>query len=147
MVQLFGSRPGNAVTAVPYDFVNIVNYIKDYPRVVEQLKSNGGALSLVTQDFQYNIKNAPLNAYVEYYKVKNDGLNITLLQDTVVGKEKAVRVESNVPHNYLKIVEHLVQHNDKAYYLEYVANIKDYNTYLPEFEAIVKSFRFKDYTQ
>ncbi|HEX7274264.1 MAG TPA: hypothetical protein VF248_01490 [Nitrososphaeraceae archaeon] len=142
--QLFGSGPGNAVISVPYDFVQIVNYINDNPKVLEQLKNYGGAMSLVTQDFKYTVENRPLNDYLEYYKVSNDAFNITSILDTEVSMEKAVRIESIVPHNNLKITEYLVLHNDKAYYLQYVANLKDYDTYLTEFEAMVKSFKFKD---
>lgn len=142
--QLFGSGPGNAVISVPYDFVQIVNYINDNPKVLEQLKNYGGAMSLVTQDFKYTVENRPLNDYLEYYKVSNDAFNITSILDTEVSTEKAVRIESIVPHNNLKITEYLVLHNDKAYYLQYVANLKDYDTYLTEFETMVKSFKFKD---
>lgn len=85
-----------------------------------------------------------LEDYVEYYKHDFQGLNITLLQDTTVGKENAVRSEAKVPYANFRILQYLVLHNDKAYYLQYVANNQDYDKFLPEFEALVESFRFNE---
>lgn len=33
-------------------------------------------------------------------------------------------------------------HGNQPYYIEYMANEKDYQKYLPQFEQIVKSFKF-----
>lgn len=88
-----------------------MNFINDYPKVLDQL-NYGGALSLVTQDFKYTVDNTPLNDYLEYYRVSNDAFNITFIPDTEVSAEKAVRIESIAPHSNLKITEYLVLHND-----------------------------------
>ena len=37
-----------------------------------------------------------------------------------------------------------MMHNEIPYYLEYKANVKDFEKYLPEFEQIVTTFRFVD---
>ena len=70
--------------------------------------------------------------------------NITSEQDTIVGKEKAVRLEGNLTSMNITGVTYVVLHDQDAYYLLYAANVNDYHKYLPEFEAMVKSFRFEN---
>jgi len=36
----------------------------------------------------------------------------------------------------------LVLHDKDPYYLEYIANTKDFQKYLPQFEQMIKTFKF-----
>jgi hypothetical protein len=44
--------------------------------------------------------------------------------------------------NSIKFLEYMLMHGNQPYYIEYMANEKDYEKYLPQFEQIVKSFKF-----
>ena len=37
---------------------------------------------------------------------------------------------------------YFVMHDDQPYYLNYIANAKDFEKYLPEFEQMLKTFKF-----
>ena len=39
-------------------------------------------------------------------------------------------------------MSYFVMHDDQPYYLNYIANAKDFEKYLPQFEQMVKSFKF-----
>jgi len=39
-------------------------------------------------------------------------------------------------------VAYLVLHDKVPYYLEYIANTKDFQKYLPQFEQMIKTFKF-----
>ena len=92
------------------------------------------------------LKNAALESYVKY-QINNFGIpNITSQQYTTVRNEKSVRIDANGSAWYpnAKIVLYLVMHDKVQYTISYSANVKNYEKYLPEFEKMVKSFRFVD---
>ena len=68
------------------------------------------------------------------------------MDNGTIGKQKAVKISANGTNEYgnLRKVEYLLLHDKDAYMLQYIANSKDYDKYLPEFEQMVKSFRFKN---
>jgi hypothetical protein len=103
-----------------------------------------GVYSTVREDTRYSIKNAPLDLYVKHRINTLSSVNFTSQQDAIIGNEKAVRIEGNGINKLmsLKYLAYLVMHDKNAYYLEYIANVKDYEKYLPEFEQMTKSFRF-----
>lgn len=105
-----------------------------------------GAYSELSQDTDYSIKNAPLATYVEYTKDNYPLLNYTSQQDTIVGKEKAVRIEGSKTDmsGNLSMLDYLVLHNNEPYHFRYMANVNDYDEYLPEFEAMVRSVTFNN---
>ena len=39
-------------------------------------------------------------------------------------------------------MQYLAWHDKKPYALAYMANVKDYEKYLPQFELMVKTFKF-----
>jgi len=103
----------------------------------------GGAFANFVQDTDYP-KNAPLESYVKYQIDNNYILNITSQQYTTVGKEKSVRIYANeMPYfRNVSVVLYLVMHDKDPYLIEYWANSKNFEKYLPELEQIVKSLRF-----
>jgi len=65
-------------------------------------------------------------------------------QDTIVSNEKASSIEGNginktMNKNVIYLVN-LVLHDEDPYYLEYIANTKDFQKYLPQFEQMLKIF-------
>ena len=105
---------------------------------------NGTAAILFAEDSDYTVKNAPPELYVKFRMNKDDSLNVTSQQDTMVGKEKAVRIEGtkNDTAGPLKFLEYLLTHNNEPYIIRYIAGTNDFGKYLPEFELMVKSFTF-----
>jgi len=144
MASLFGIGPSNQIIIVPSQFDNILfNSNKDGTLIYEKIYDSG-AFSQFTQDNDYYIKNAPLTTYIKYLASKYPYLNITSQQDSIVGKEKAVKIEGSDNSGTIKLVIYLILHDKEAYNLDYVANVNDFDKYLSEFEEMIKSFRFND---
>ena len=138
------SGPVNLLTLAPADFAESLVVNKDNQSAYGKM-FNGGAYSTLRQDADYSNENATLEAYVEY-RINSiiPGVNLTSQQDTIVGNEKAVRIEG-IGMNKLKnlnYVAYLVLHDNEPYYLEYIANVKDFQKYLPQFEEMLKTFKF-----
>lgn len=137
-----GFGPGNSILLTPNEFSDILlNF--DFQKYSEKIQE-GRLSARFAQDTDYRIKNAPLESYVKYQIINYGIQNITSQQYTTVGKEKAVRITANEPIGYgdSKIVLYLVMHDKQPYDINYIASPKNYDKYLPEFEQMVKSFRF-----
>ena len=136
--------PVNLLTLAPADFAESLVVNKDKQSAYEKM-FNGGAYSTLRQDIDYSAENSTLQGYVEH-RINSiiAGVNLTSQRDTVVGNEKAVRIEGIGINklNNLKYVAYLVLHNNEPYYLEYVANVNDFQKYLPQFEQMIKTFKF-----
>ena len=108
--------------------------------------NNVSAAIVFAKDQDYSVKNAPLDLYVKFRMNKDDSFNVTSQKNTIVANEIAVRLEGN--ENYIstqaRILDYLVLHNNEPYHIRYKANVNDYDKYLSDFEAMVKSFTFKD---
>lgn len=136
--------PVNLLTLAPADFAESLVVNKDKGSAYEKM-FNGGAYSTLRQDIDYSTDNASLEAYVQH-RINSiiPGVNLTSQQDTIVGNEKAVRIEGIGINKLMNLnyVAYLVLHDKDPYYLEYIANVKDFQKYLPEFEQIIKTFKF-----
>lgn len=134
----------NLVVLAPADFAEtlVVNKDKESPYAN---MFNGGAYSTFRQDTDYSNKNSTLEAYVKH-RINSiiRGVNLTSQQDSTVGNENAVRIEGNGIFKLmnLKYVAYLVLHDKDPYYLEYIANTKDFQKYLPQFVQMVKTLKF-----
>ncbi len=138
------SGPINLLALAPADFAE--SFVVNKDKVSPYAKMfNGGAYSTFRQDTDYSNINSTLEAYVKH-RINSliGGVNLTSQQDTIVGNEKAVRIEGTGIYKLvnLKYVAHLVLHDKDPYYLEYIANVKDFQKYLPEYEQIVKTLKF-----
>ena len=144
MAESSTKTPINLVALAPADFAEtlVVNKDKESPYAN---MFNGGAYSTFRQDTDYSIKNSTLEAYVKH-RINSliRGVNLTSQQDSTVGNEGAVRIEGNGIFKLmnLKYVAYLVLHDKDPYYLEYIANTKDFQKYLPQFEQMLKSLKF-----
>jgi hypothetical protein len=142
----YAERSNNLLALTPGNFADLLIRNEEDEQSPYGRMFDGGAYSTFRQDTRYSIKNAPLDLYVKHrINTLNSAVNFTTQQDAIIGNEKGVRIEGNGINKImgLKYVAYLTLHDKNAYYLEYIANVKDYGKYLPEFEQLVKSFRFK----
>ena len=66
------------------------------------------------------------------------------MHDSIVGKEKAVKIEGSDNSSTIRLVIYLIVHDKDAYNLHYVAHVNHFGKYLPDFEEMIKSFKFND---
>jgi hypothetical protein len=102
-----------------------------------------GAFALIALDTDYPFRNVPLEIYTQY----NNNLSkvkIFSQENATVGGEKAVKIHRTPRHNStnMEVVEYYVVHEGKPYYIQYGANLKHFQKYLPQFEQMVKTFKF-----
>ena len=129
----------SSVVLVPSKFADLLIQDKGNIEI-----GNGTAAILFAEDSDYTVKNAPPELYVKFRMNKDDSLNVTSQQDTLVGKEKAVRIDGtkNDTAGPLKVSEYLLTHNNEPYIIRYIASTNDFKKYLPDFELMVRSFMF-----
>ena len=112
----------------------------------------GGFMVELAPDFNFPIKNPPLDTYVKLI-LNRDGFSPSRYENATIGGERAIKIYSNrsdlgnpneMPDvtNSLNGLGYYVIHHDNPYYLNYIANAKDYQKYLPQFEQMVKTFKF-----
>jgi hypothetical protein len=114
--------------------------------------NEGGVVAELAPDRNFPIKNAPLETYVKRTLRFANTSALTYENATIEG-ERAIKVYVNgmdlastsiMPNitSSVNTISYYVMHHDQPYYLSYVANTKDYQKYLPQFEQMVKSFKF-----
>lgn len=129
----------SSVVLVPAKFADLLIQDKGNIEI-----GNGTAAILFAEDSDYTVKNAPPELYVKFRMNKDDSLNVTSQQDTIVGNEKAVRIDGTKSDatGPLKVSEYLLTHNNDPYIIRYIASTNDFEKYLPDFELMVRSFMF-----
>jgi hypothetical protein len=111
-----------------------------------------GVMMELAPDPRFPIKNAPVEIYAKYASKYTNNLFPTY-ENATVGGERAIRVFVNSTDVASKLgmnnvtvsvvgVSYNVMHDDQPYFLNFMANEKDYQKYLPQFEQMVKSFKF-----
>ena len=137
--HVLGVSSYSSVALVPAKFAELL--IQDKGDIA---MGNGTAAILFAEDTDYTVKNAPPELYVKFRTNKDETLNVTSQQDTTVGKEKAVRIEAikNDTVGNIKLLEYLLIHNNEPFIIRYIASPNDFERYLPDFELMVKSFKF-----
>jgi hypothetical protein len=83
---------------------------------------------------------------VKYKIDRQDGMQVTSKQNGTIDNETAVKIYGDGIKSFsgIKIVEYMIWHDKKPYFIRYLANVKDFEKYLPEFEQILKTFKFVD---
>jgi hypothetical protein len=129
----------SSVVLVPAKFADLL--IQDKGDIA---MGNGTAAILFAEDSDYTVKNAPPELYLKFRMNKDDSLNVTSRQDTMVGNEKAVKIEGikNDQAGPLKVSEYLFTHKNEPYIIRYIASANDFEKYLPDFQMMVRSFVF-----
>lgn len=133
----------SVVALTPNEFgVLLVNHSE--PLIVK-MKDKGAFVSF-EQDTNFPIKNAGFDVYVQYKIDRQDGMNVTSKENVTLDDEPAVNIHGDGIKSFsgIKFAEFILMHNEQPYFIAYMANVKDFEKYLPEFEQIVKSFKFVD---
>ncbi len=143
MADLLGRGPVNMLVMAPVEFADLLSQSDEGQG--DRMRQSGSALANFMQDTTYNLKNAPLEAYVKH-RVDQliDTFNVTSTYNGTIGKEDAIKLTKNGTgdQSNQRVVEYLVLHDKEPYVLTYSADAKNFDKYLPEFEKMVKSFRF-----
>jgi hypothetical protein len=144
MATLLGREPINDVFLTPSEFGELLVQNKENGLTIIEQMSNGGAFAEFNQDQDYPIKNAPLGAYVKHI-VSESNYNVTLQENVTVNRVKAIKVFANGTNEFsnIKFIEYLLIHDKDPYHISYMAHVKDFDKYLPDFEQMVKSFRIE----
>lgn len=128
------------VLFTPSQFSELLINYSDFDK---QMKDEG-ALVRVQKDWFYPIENTPFDTYVKWKIAENSGIHVTSMQNVTLSGEPGVKIYGDGidPFNGIKFVQYLVWHDEEPYFLEYMANQKDYQKYLPQFEQMIKTFKF-----
>jgi hypothetical protein len=102
-----------------------------------------GAYSVFEQDISYPFRNVPLNIYAQYNLNLSEVKVLSQANATIDGEE-SVRIHRTPRDNSsnVQVVDYYTVHDGKPYFIQYVANVKNFQKYLPQFEQMVKSFKF-----
>lgn len=119
-------------------------FLHNQSKPLVEIMKQEGALVMLAYDRAYAIKSAPFDAYVKYKISEQNGANVTSKQNATIDNKPAVVIQGDglEAFNGIKFLEYMLMHGNQPYYIEYMANEKDYQKYLPQFEQIVKSFKF-----
>lgn len=114
--------------------------------------TDGAVRAELAPDPRFPLKNAPVEIYANHTLKVVRGLYPTY-ENATIGGERAIRVfvnstdvasklgKTDIPISLLT-VSYLVIHDDQPYFLNYMANAKNYQKYLPQFEQMVRTFKF-----
>ena len=133
----------SVVALTPSEFgVLLVNHSKP----LNETMRDEGAFASFEQERNFPIKNAGLDVYVKYMIDRQDGMNVTSKENVTLDNEVAIEIQGDGLKSFsdIKFVQYMLMHNEQPYFLAYMANVKDFEKYLPEFEEIVKSLKFVD---
>ncbi len=128
-------------TLTPTEFAA---FLVNHSEPLNEKMKVGGAFASFKQDSSYGIKNAPFDVYVRDKIDQQDGMKVTSKENGTIDNEVAVRILGDGINSFsgIKFVQYLVWHDKKPYALAYMANVKDYEKYLPQFELMVKTLKF-----
>jgi hypothetical protein len=139
--HMLGIASYTSVVLVPVNFAELLIQEKGDIAI-----GNGTSAIVFAKASDYSVKNAPLDLYVKYRMSEDDSLNVMSRQDTIVGKEKAVRIDGskNDTSGNTRLLEYLLLHKNEPYVLRFIAGGSEFERYLPEFELMVKGFTFRE---
>jgi hypothetical protein len=131
---------GSYLDLVPVEFSEfLVNTSKE---ITGESIQNGGAYSIMSLDTQYPYRNVPLQIYTQY-SMNVSEVKIFSIQNTTVDGEPAVKVHRGPRNNFTnKVLDYYIVHKGNPYTLQFAANVKDFQRYLPQFEQMVNTFKF-----
>jgi hypothetical protein len=132
------------------EFANLLSANKPAESLLDVVQR--GVLLELGIDEDFRAGNASFEKYVKYF-LSNANDEDVILQNASIGGERAIRVfingtetgKSSPMKNVtgsINSISYLFFHRDAPHYIYYITNEKDFKNYLPEFEQIVKTFRF-----
>jgi len=111
----------------------------------QKLFQNVGASSIMTLDSAYLFRNVPLEIYSPSHINQSGGDKILSKENSTIDGERALKIHKTARTNLTNIYESMTYytiHDGNPYYLTYYAKVKDFQKYLPQFEQMVKTFKF-----
>ena len=145
MAELIGFGPKDSVFLIPTEVVVSISNLNT--SAVEnksaEIMKQGLVVSVFAQYSDYPLKNAPLEVLLK--NITNQiPHQITSRQNLTIDNETAVKIYADGVNDMsgTKFVEYYIMHDKEPYSILYLANAKDFEKYLPEFEQIVKTFKF-----
>jgi hypothetical protein len=104
---------------------------------------NEGAFSLMGVDTNYPFRNVPLEIYTQASLNQSD-VKIFSKENTTIDGEPAAKIHRTGRNNMtdIEVTEYYVVHEGKPFFIQYGSNIQFYQKYLPQFEQMVKTFKF-----
>ena len=141
VAKILGFGPNNMIALTPNEFGE---FFLNQTKPLSEMMENEGAFSSFQQKADYPIKNAPLDLFVKYEIFKHNELKVVTRENATIDNEPAVKIFSDgiKSSNGINFVEYFVMHNKEPYYISFAANVKDFQKYLPQFEQMVKTFKF-----
>lgn len=120
------------------------DFLINQSQPLKEKMKDGGAFASFKQDSSYGIKNGPFDLYVKDKIDQQDGMKVTSNENGTIDNEIAVRIRGDGINSFngIKFVQYLVWHDNKPYALAYMANVKDYEKYLPQFQQMIDTFKF-----
>ena len=141
LAKLFEGAIG--VQLIPNEFSNLL--VNTSQQLSGKSIEDKGAFSIFALDTVYPYRNIPLDTYVQY-NTNLSKVKIFSRENATIDGEKAIKTHRTPRDNTanVKVLEYITVHNGKPYFIQYAANVKDYQKYLPQFEQMVKTFKFID---
>lgn len=137
---------GSGILLIPSEFSDtLMNAFGDTQKLF-QLFQNLTVWSVMAVDTSSPFRNDPLEIYVQHVVNASSDLFRKFPQvPTLIDGERALKIWGEVSDNSTitdRMVGYYVIHEGIPYRLEYYATEKDFQKYLPQFEQMVKTFKF-----
>jgi hypothetical protein len=132
---------GTGVQLIPNEFSNLL--VNTSQQLSGKSIQDKGVFSIFALDSEYPYRNIPLDVYLQY-NTNLSKVKIFSRENATIDGEKAVKTHRTPRDNTtnVEVLEYITVHDGKPYFIQYAANVKDYQKYLPQFEQMVKSFKF-----
>jgi len=142
--NVFGGGPW--VRLIPVEFSEML--INPGQELSGTTIKNHGAYVTIGLDTAYPFRNVPLNIYTQY-NLNLSEVKIFARANVTIDGEEAVRIHRTPRDNStnVEVVDYYTVHEGKPFSLQFVSNVKDFQRYLPEFEQMVKTFKFVKQTK
>jgi len=139
LANLFGG--GTGVQLIPSEFSNLL--VNASQQLSGKSVQDRGVFSQFVLDSGYPFRNIPLDVYAQY-NANLSKVKIFSRENATIDGEKAIKTHRSPRDNTtnVEVLEYITVHDGKPYYIQYIANVKDYQKYLPQFEQMVKTFKF-----
>ena len=134
---------GSGILLIPTEFSDsLVNARGDFQKLFQNLS----VYSTMVVDTSFPFRNVPLEIYIQQRTNTSSDLFRTVPEENAtIDGEKALKINSVVEDELTDTamyVGYYVFHDNSHYRLEYYASVRDYERYLPQFEQMVKTFKF-----
>jgi PsbP len=139
LASAFGGAIG--LQLIPNEFSNLL--VNTSQELSGKSIQDKGAFSVFALDSQYPYRNILLDTYAQY-NANLSKVKIFSRENATVDGEKALKTHRTPRDNTtnVEVLEYITVHDGKLYFIQYAANVKDYQKYLPQFEQMVKTFKF-----